>query len=93
MVLVHAHRFGIVADKLWIDEHHFVVCRLRHRATAPSRFRQIRQSRRSAIDHDFVEIMLPYIGMSDAAYKGPQSTADVRVLPWFKSGCLDAALQ
>jgi hypothetical protein len=31
----------------------------------------------------FVEIMLPYIGLSDAAYKGPQSTADVRVLPWF----------
>ena len=32
----------------------------------------------------FVEIMLPYIGLSDAAYQGPQSTADVRVLPWFK---------
>ena len=31
----------------------------------------------------FVEIMLPYIGLSDATYKGPQSTADVRVLPWF----------
>jgi hypothetical protein len=31
----------------------------------------------------FVEIMLPYIGLSNDVYLGPQSTADVRVLPWF----------
>jgi hypothetical protein len=32
----------------------------------------------------FVEIMLPYIGLSNDVYLGPQSTDDVRVLPWFK---------